>query len=92
MARIDPPETQKEQVRQLWDTVIGTNGEGIAEVTKQNREDIQKIKQALPGLLTRDQYDEFSKHSGRMSLGIIGLAITLLVGLPSWIALILSLG
>ena len=38
------PDTQKETLNQLWDTVIGTNGAGLCEIVKENRDDIVEMK------------------------------------------------
>ena len=38
------PQTQKEAINQLWDTVIGTNGDGLKAIAKHNQYDISSIK------------------------------------------------
>ena len=44
MGHVEKPKTQKEQIDQMWMVLIGSNGDGIAAITKKNHEDIQQIK------------------------------------------------
>lgn len=46
MSGLKRPETQKEMLYQVWFAVIGSNGDGIASITRKNREDIEEIKES----------------------------------------------
>ena len=39
------PETQKDQLDELWDTVVGTNGKGVGTVAHENKVAIGEIKE-----------------------------------------------
>lgn len=43
MAKRKKPETQKQQLAELWDEVVGTNGEGISEISRDNQKEIHAI-------------------------------------------------
>ena len=46
MGALEKPATQKEMLYQVWYAVIGSNGDGIASITRKNREDIEEIKES----------------------------------------------
>lgn len=56
MSKVPKPATQREMIEQLWYAVIGSNGDGIAAVTRKNSEDIGDIKQVLPTLQTKAEW------------------------------------
>lgn len=56
MADRRKPDTTEEMIQQIWYAVYGANGEGIAAITKRNRDDIKQIKDVLPELLTKTEH------------------------------------
>lgn len=56
------PETLEGMVYEIWYAVWGANGDGVASIAKDNRDDIREIKDALPELLTRTEHLEY--HTG----------------------------
>lgn len=56
MSKIPKPATQREMIEQLWYAVLGSNGDGIAAVTRRNSEDIGEIRQVLPTLQTKAEW------------------------------------
>jgi len=56
MGRVEKPKTQKEQIDQMWMVLIGSNGDGIVEITKQNHRDIQELKSSIQHLQDRPKY------------------------------------
>ena len=53
------PDTLEGMVYEIWYAVWGANGDGVASIAKDNREDIREIKDALPQLLTRTEHVEY---------------------------------
>ena len=47
MGTVPRPSTQKEMVEQLWFAVIGSNGDGLASITKQTRIDVAELRLTL---------------------------------------------
>lgn len=45
MSNQKQPATQREAINQLWNEVIGTNGEGLRVIARKNRDDIAYIKE-----------------------------------------------
>jgi len=50
MAPVKKPDTQKEQVDQLWWTILGNNGDGLVVIVKELRSDLHALRKEL------DQY------------------------------------
>ena len=53
------PDTLEGMVYEIWYAVWGANGDGVASIAKDNREDIKEIRDALPELLTRAEHVEY---------------------------------
>jgi len=96
---IERPESEEEMMKQLWYAVVGSNGDGIAMVTRRNSQDIQEIKEAIPKLQTKhncaaiidDRVSAQRKRKLRVS-DIIQWGLTILVmlavGVPAWIQIL----
>lgn len=94
MSNVSKPTTQKAMVEQLWFAIVGSNGEGIASVTRRNERHIFEIKEQLPQLLPRDEYEEAQqkradadeawkryreqKRMNRITLVVAGVTVPLL--------------
>ena len=92
MGTIEKPKTQREMIDQLWFAVVGSNGDGIAAVTRRNSRDIQEIKEKLPTFQTHDEAvmeEETNERRRIRKHDVIQWAvmalIALLVGVPAWL-------
>lgn len=96
MSTIEKPKTQREMIDQLWFAVVGSNGDGIAAVTRRNSRDIQEIKEILPTLQTRadacEDDEKIEKKNERRRVRqsdviqwAIMAGVAILVGIPAWL-------
>lgn len=107
MAYVEKPKTLKEQVDQIWMVLIGSNGDGIAAITKENRKDIQEIKMKTQRFVdTRfdtcptkiwleNMWDDRKKSRERkidVRLVVYGLIVGLIASAPTWMMLFRSTG
>jgi hypothetical protein len=103
MGRVEKPKTQKEQIDQMWMVLIGSNGDGIVEITKQNHRDIQELKSSIqhsqdsrfstcPTKIWLEEMWSKSKQAKErkvdVQLVIYGLIVGLVASLPSVIAIL----
>jgi hypothetical protein len=75
------PATQKEAINQLWNEVIGSNGDGLREIARKNRDDISDMKEDVAFIKGRvDGHMETAKPSQKtitrrrlMEVGVVAL-------------------
>lgn len=103
MGHVEKPKTQKEQIDQMWMVLIGSNGDGIAAITKKNNQDIQEVKGTMQRfedtrfttcptkLWLEEMWSERKKEKERqvdVKLVVYGLIVGLVASLPSVIAIL----
>jgi len=54
------PETQSQQTDELWDKVIGTNGNGLVTIAKENREHLGQMREDVSWL--RGAYESLTRR------------------------------
>ena len=74
------PKTPEEMIDEMWYAIKGANGHGIAQITKQNADEIEEIKLRLESVWTRDDQKEFEerleRHSHRRTDVFLAVAST----------------
>lgn len=107
MAHVEKPSTLKEQVDQIWMVLIGSNGDGIVAITKENHKDIQEIKMTTQHftdtrfdtcptkLWLENMWGDRKKSRERkvdVRLVIYGLIVGLIASAPTWMMLFQGIG
>jgi len=63
---VKQPDTQKKAIEELWNAVIGTNGDGLKVIAKENKEDIGIMKTDVAFIKGRLEGQSDSKPSKKI--------------------------